>query len=30
LPHSIPGIAGGGIDINTFTGTRLNLATSWP
>jgi lysozyme len=30
LPHNIPGIAGTGIDINTFNGTRLNLATSWP
>lgn len=28
-PHSIPGIADSGIDINTFAGTRLNLATSW-
>ncbi len=30
LPHNIPGIAGHGIDINTFAGTRLNLASSWP
>ena len=29
LPHTIPGIAGSGIDINTFVGTQLNLATSW-
>ena len=29
LPHSIPGIEGTGIDINTFNGTRLNLASSW-
>lgn len=28
-PHSIPGIAGSGIDINTFTGTRDDLAGSW-
>jgi lysozyme len=28
-PHSIPGIAGSGIDINTFTGTRDELAASW-
>jgi lysozyme len=30
LPHTIPGIAGEGIDINTFVGTQLNLVTSWP
>jgi lysozyme len=29
LPHSVPGIAGSGIDINTFAGTRNELAASW-
>ena len=29
LPHSVPGIAGSGIDINTFQGTRDELAASW-
>lgn len=28
-PHSVPGVAGNGIDINTFTGTREELAASW-
>lgn len=28
-PHSIPGIAGTGIDINTFTGSKSDLAASW-
>jgi lysozyme len=28
-PHSIPGIVGSGIDINTFSGTREELAGSW-
>lgn len=29
LPHSIPGIDGNGIDLNTYRGTRLDLAASW-
>lgn len=28
-PHSVPGIAGTGIDINTFAGTRSDLVASW-
>lgn len=28
-PHSVPGVAGDGIDINTFNGTREELAASW-
>ena len=30
LPHSLPGIASQGIDINTFAGTRDELAIIWP
>ena len=29
-PHSVPGIAGNGIDINIFAGTRDELGASWP
>lgn len=29
MPHSIAGIAGSGIDLNTFNGTREQLAASW-
>jgi lysozyme len=28
-PHSVPGIVGNGIDINTFNGTPDELAASW-
>lgn len=28
-PHSIPGIAGDGIDLNAFDGTREQLASTW-
>jgi lysozyme len=28
-PHSVPGIAGTGIDLNVFDGTRAQLAASW-
>ncbi len=28
-PHSIKGVAGSGIDINTFAGSRDELITSW-
>lgn len=28
-PHGVPGIGGSGIDINTFEGTRDELAGSW-
>jgi lysozyme len=28
-PHSIPGIPGNGLDINTFVGTRDELSASW-
>ena len=30
LPHSLPGIISQGIDINTFAGTRDELAIIWP
>ncbi len=29
LPHSIPGISGNGIDLNTFIGSREDLTASW-
>ncbi len=29
-PHSVPGISGTGIDINTFIGTKNELIASWP
>ncbi len=28
-PHGIPGIAGSGIDINTFAGSKADLVASW-
>lgn len=28
-PHAVPGIAPGGIDINSFAGTQEELATQW-
>lgn len=28
-PHSVPGIQGSQLDINTFAGTPLQLSTSW-
>ena len=28
-PHSIPGIKGNGIDLNTFTGSQADLQESW-
>ncbi len=29
MPHSVPGISGSGIDLNTFIGTHNDLAASW-
>lgn len=29
LPHSVPGIAGSGIDINAFDGTKAQLSAGW-
>lgn len=29
MPHTIPGIVGNGIDINTYTGTPMQLAGEW-